>query len=70
MNQIVLPGKLAGKVEVPSSKSMAHRYLLCAALAKGESRVGNVSFSADIAATLNGVSALGGAFPPRAGRSG
>lgn len=62
MNQIVLPGKLAGKVEVPSSKSMAHRYLLCAALAKGESRVGNISFSADIAATLNGVSALGGAF--------
>ena len=35
MNQIVLPGKLAGKVEVPSSKSMAHRYLLCAALAIG-----------------------------------
>ena len=62
MNQIVLPGKLTGKVEVPSSKSLAHRYLLCAALAKGESRVGNVSFSADIEATLNGVSALGGSF--------
>ena len=62
MNRILIPGKLMGQVAVPSSKSMAHRYLLCAALAKGESRVGNVSFSADIEATLNGVTALGAEF--------
>ncbi len=62
MNRILIPGKLMGQVAVPSSKSMAHRYLLCATLAKGESRVGNVSFSADIEATLNGVTALGAEF--------
>ena len=62
MDRILIPGKLMGQVAVPSSKSMAHRYLLCATLAKGESRVGNVSFSADIEATLNGVTALGAEF--------
>ncbi|MGI5856490.1 MAG: 3-phosphoshikimate 1-carboxyvinyltransferase [Candidatus Merdivicinus sp.] len=62
MDRIVTPGKLAGRVAVPSSKSMAHRYLLCAALAKGESRVDNVTFSDDIKATLNGVAALGAEF--------
>ena len=62
MDRIVTPGKLAGQVAVPSSKSMAHRYLLCAALAKGESRVDNVTFSDDIKATLNGVAALGAEF--------
>ena len=58
MDRIVTPGKLAGRVAVPSSKSMAHRYLLCAALAKGESRVDNVTFSDDIKATLNGVAEM------------
>ncbi len=62
MDRILTPGKLAGRVAVPSSKSMAHRYLLCAALAKGESRVDNVTFSTDIEATLNGVAALGADF--------
>lgn len=62
MERIITPGKLAGQVAVPSSKSLAHRYLLCAALAQGVSRVDNVSFSADIQATLHGVAALGADF--------
>ena len=62
MDVILTPGKLAGAVTVPSSKSMAHRYLLCAALAHGKSRIGNVSLSADIEATLRGAAVLGAVF--------
>ena len=62
MDVILTPGKLAGAVTVPSSKSMAHRYLLCAALANGKSRIGNVSLSADIEATLRGAAVLGAVF--------
>ena len=33
----IQPGALAGTVNVPSSKSMGHREIICAALARGES---------------------------------
>ena len=36
----------------PPSKSMAHRAVLCAALAEGTSHIRNLDFSKDIAATL------------------
>ena len=36
----------------PPSKSMAHRAVLCAALATGSSHITNLEFSKDIAATL------------------
>ena len=41
-----------GIITAPPSKSMAHRAVLCAALAKGCSHVDNLEFSKDISATL------------------
>ena len=51
--------KLSGRVQVPSSKSFAHRQIICAALAKGESVIENVSMSQDIEATINAMNTLG-----------
>ena len=55
----IQPGVLAGTVNVPSSKSMGHREIICAALARGESVIDNISMSEDIAATLRCLNALG-----------
>ncbi len=55
----VWPGRLAGTVNVPSSKSMGHREIICAALAKGSSVIDNISMSDDIQATLRCLNALG-----------
>lgn len=55
----VHPSKAKGSVAAPPSKSMAHRMLLCAALAQGESRISHVALSQDILATLDGIRALG-----------
>ena len=41
-----------GVIMAPPSKSMAHRAVLCAALAEGISHIRNLEFSKDIAATL------------------
>ena len=41
-----------GIIMAPPSKSMAHRAVLCAALAEGTSHIRNLEFSKDIAATL------------------
>lgn len=48
-----------GEVQAPTSKSMAHRYLICAALANGTSRIKGVTFSQDVLATLDCLKALG-----------
>ena len=53
------PTKLKGSIMVPSSKSMGHREIVCAALAQGKSIVSNVSLSQDILATTEGMMALG-----------
>ncbi|MFR8460544.1 MAG: hypothetical protein ACLVEX_04895 [Ruthenibacterium lactatiformans] len=52
MRAILYPSEISGRVDAPPSKSMAHRALICAALAKGESHVLNLSASQDITATL------------------
>ncbi|MCR5310541.1 MAG: 3-phosphoshikimate 1-carboxyvinyltransferase [Lachnospiraceae bacterium] len=49
----------SGTVTAPPSKSLAHRYLICAALAGGTSRISNVAFSEDILATIDCIRALG-----------
>ena len=51
--------RLGGAATVPPSKSMAHRAVLCAALADGESRLSNIEYSEDIRATLGAVAQLG-----------
>ena len=55
----VLPGKLSGTVRVPPSKSAAHRAIIAAALAKGESVIENVDLSSDIRATMGACEQLG-----------
>ncbi len=53
MDISIKPGKASGRVAAPPSKSMAHRYLICAALAGGKSKVSNLAYSKDIEATLD-----------------
>ena len=55
----VEPAELRGTVSAPPSKSMAHRMLICAALAEGESLVRPIELSEDILATMDGLRALG-----------
>ncbi len=62
MDITITPSKLNGKVKIPSSKSISHRALICAALAKGNSYVKNISMSDDISATIDTLSALGAHF--------
>lgn len=53
------PEQLAGAVTPPSSKSMTHRLIICAALAQGSSTIQNVDVSQDILATLNCIEMMG-----------
>ena len=53
MDVRITPRKLSGTVTPPSSKSMTHRAILAAALARGTSTLRNVSFSQDVRATLD-----------------
>ncbi|MBD5085353.1 MAG: 3-phosphoshikimate 1-carboxyvinyltransferase [Clostridiales bacterium] len=62
MDITITPAKLEGTVTPPPSKSQAHRALIAAALADGESVISNVAFSQDIEATLNCLENLGAAF--------
>ena len=55
----IYPGALSGIVNVPSSKSMGHREIICAALAQGISVIDNISMSDDIKATLRCLKSLG-----------
>ena len=56
----ITPSTADGTVFAPPSKSMAHRLLISAFLADGESVISPVSFSNDISATVDAVCALGG----------
>ena len=49
---------VAGRIAAPPSKSMAHRAVLCAALAKGTSPLHHLAFSKDISATLGAAGRL------------
>ncbi len=53
------PHTLKGHVQVPPSKSMAHRAIICASLARGKSTITNIEYSKDIKATLSAMKALG-----------
>jgi 3-phosphoshikimate 1-carboxyvinyltransferase len=62
MNVKITPSKLSGTVEIPSSKSFAHREIICASLSKGVSVVRGVSFSKDIYATLSAMESMGAEY--------
>ncbi len=55
----VYPSVCKGEIQIPPSKSMAHRAIMCAALAKGTSVISNIAYSDDILATIAGMRALG-----------
>ncbi len=55
----ITPAKLSGSVTIPSSKSYAHRALICAALAEGSSVISGINMSKDIEATISAMNALG-----------
>jgi len=59
MKAQVKPSRGEGSVFAPPSKSMAHRYMICAALARGESIIKNINYSEDVLATIDCISALG-----------
>ena len=60
MTAYIRPGPPpSGVLAAPPSKSMAHRAVLCAALADGESRLTGLAHSQDIDATLAAAAALG-----------
>lgn len=60
MTQIAIkPKKINGSVQVPPSKSMAHRAIICASLARGKSVIRNIEFSKDIEATISAMKELG-----------
>lgn len=55
----IKPAFLCGKIEAPASKSVAHRMLICAALAKEKSIIKINKTSDDIEATVGCLKALG-----------
>ena len=59
MNVTIHPGPLTGEVVAPSSKSEAHRALICAAFSPGGTDLACTSTSADIEATVSCLEALG-----------
>ena len=59
MNITIKPGERSGCVTIPSSKSQAHRQLICAALSKSPSVIYCDGISKDIKATIDCLNAAG-----------
>lgn len=59
MKARIAPSTCSGHVVIPPSKSMAHRAIICAALANGTSVIKNVAYSQDIKTTIAGMQQLG-----------
>ena len=55
----IKPSCPCGNIQPPPSKSIAHRLILCAALANGTSEIKSISPSEDISATVDCIHALG-----------
>ena len=56
------PSRPAGRISAPPSKSMAHRLLICGALAGGRSVIHGLSDSEDVRATLSCLEGLGASY--------
>jgi 3-phosphoshikimate 1-carboxyvinyltransferase len=56
---LVSPRRLAGSVEVPSDKSIAHRALICSALASGEATIELRWVGQDVRSTVSALASLG-----------
>ena len=55
----IYPTRLKGKVNIPPSKSMAHRAIICASLSDNLCRIDNIDYSDDIIATIDAMESLG-----------
>jgi len=62
MNITITPKPLTGSVDVISSKSLSHRYVIAAGLSQGNSIIKNVLDSDDLVATKNALTNLGVSF--------
>ncbi|MDE5855035.1 MAG: 3-phosphoshikimate 1-carboxyvinyltransferase [Ruminococcus sp.] len=62
MDILIKPSVLKGRLDVPASKSCAHRAVICASLADGISKISGITMSKDIEATINAMTALGAEF--------
>lgn len=62
MNLVVHPSTLKGKIDIPASKSIMHRALICAALSDGHCTIENSYLSEDILATIHCLEQLGACF--------
>ena len=68
-NITITPSYLSGKIAIPSSKSISHRALICAALAKGKSEIKNLLDCADTRATIDILKAFGAKIYAQIGRA-
>ena len=59
MNVSITPSVASGEISAPPSKSVAHRLLICAALAEGESIIENIGANDDVSATVECLRVLG-----------
>lgn len=59
MRAVFQPCRLSGKIDAPPSKSMAHRYLIGAALSGEACTLSGVDYSEDILASIDCLRALG-----------
>ncbi len=59
MDLFINKGLAEGVVDAPPSKSMAHRLLICASLAQGQSKIKGISSCQDVLATLSCLNSLG-----------
>ena len=59
MNITIKKGTASGDVSIPSSKSVAHRLLINAALTDGETIINGLSLNEDIDATVDCLRTLG-----------
>ncbi len=59
MIKLTIENNLKGEVKIPPSKSIAHRALILASLAKEEVVISNIAYSNDILATISCLESLG-----------
>ena len=61
----ITPSKLSGSIRPPSSKSLAHRAIIGALLARDRMNINNIYYSDDIYATINAAKAFGASIYQR-----
>lgn len=59
MDYNISQSQLIGTLQIPPSKSVAHRAIICACLSGGVCHIKNLAFNQDILATISGMQACG-----------